>query len=213
MGDTMTEEKAERSRFGMFKDTPGSVKSLRKFCKDRLRIPDGYALQGELAGESDRASIILMASLHDDALTYRILKNLRFNPTEDEADHIFRFEGPLGTFSARMELACLFGFIDDATYQQLNIIREMRNACAHSKHPMTFAEPTLANVAKRLCKPLGFSPAPLTDSRDEIKSTFVAEGIFIYQILAQGSREKAQTMLLDMVLNAAARPPSPDKEK
>jgi hypothetical protein len=210
----MTEEppKAADSpamRLSMFKDTPGSIKTLRRSYKDRLRLPDKYSLQGELAGESDRSSIILMASLLDDALVFRVAKSLHFDPSEDEFDRIFRLEGPLGTFSSRMEIACLFGFIEDATYEQLNIIREMRNACAHSKHALTFSEPALVNVTKRLFQPLGLIRMP-DDDPDAIKGAFIVEGIFLFQALADGSRKTAALTVLTMLKNVASQPPSPD---
>lgn len=195
-------------RPSIFKDPPGSVKTLRRFYKDRLSMPDSSKLIAELSGESDRASIILMASMLDEALTFRLSKALPFLPSETEYEEIFRLEGPLGTFSSRMEIACLFGFIEDETYQQLNIIREMRNACAHSKLTLTFAEPALANVAKRLFKPLGLMDLP-AEGREGLKAAFTVERIFVYYSLLRGSRKegtKAVAQMLD-----AARAPSPDK--
>ncbi len=217
--DTMTDETRKEdaqstSRLNVFKDPPASIKTLRRSYKDRLKLPDQYNLQGELAGESERASIILLATLLDDALITRLSQCLCFRPEESEFEHVFRFEGPLETFSARMEIACLFGFIDDATYQQLNIIREMRNACAHSKHAMVFSDPVLANVTKRLFQPLGFLPQPPRDDPKELKGGFIVEGIFIFHTLISGSRvEGAKIVTENLRAAAAAVAASPDTQK
>jgi hypothetical protein len=56
----------------------------------------------------------------------------------------------LGSFSARLEIGNLFGAIDNDSYKQLSTLREMRNACAHSKHRISFQGEDLRNVALRL---------------------------------------------------------------
>ena len=140
----------------------------------------------ELAGESDRSSIILFATLLDDALIYRLSKSLVIEPNENQFDYIFRFEGPLGSFSARTEIAYLFDVIDDITHDQLNDIREMRSACAHSKQSMTFANKELAAVAKRLFSPRGFTPLGDGTPKD-IRDSFILEGVVIFNILVEGS--------------------------
>ena len=136
-------------------NTPKSVKSLRAYYKDRTAPASIDHLTQEVTGESDPAFVILLASILEDVLIHRVAKHLSFTPNETEFDHIFRFEGPLGTASARIEIAYLFGFIDERTRGQLDDIREMRNACAHSKQQMDFGVPVLANVAKRLFHPQG----------------------------------------------------------
>ena len=110
-------------------------------------------------------------------------------------------------YSARMEIACVFGFIEDATYQQLNIIREMRNACAHSKHAMVFSDPILANVAKRLFHPLGFIPQP--EAGEDIKGAFLIEGILLFNTLLYGSRAAGKAVVIEG-LHSAAKSPLPD---
>jgi hypothetical protein len=173
-----------KERLSLFRDTSGSIKTLRKFYKKNPTPPS----LDELLGESDRSSILLMATILDDVLQYRLEKSLGFSASEDEIDYIFRFEGPLGTFSSRMEIALLFGFIDDVTFQQLNIVREVRNACAHSMHPMVFSEPAVVNVIKRMFFPLGAVGVP-SDRRDTVKKGFVIEGSVVYATLFYGSRK------------------------
>lgn len=197
-------------KLNMFKDTtPGSTKTLRKKARESWLNVDVDAFQKELAGESDRASVVLLGTMLEDVLTYRLTLALCIKPTEDECDYIFRFDGPMGTFSRRAEIACLLGIIEDDTYEQLDIIREMRNACAHSRHPLTFADEALANVAMRLFKPLGFVRKP---DRKEIKQAVLLEGFFIYYTLILGSRAKGEARIrsdLESILDA--QPPSQDK--
>lgn len=184
-------KEGERKRLSIFADTkPNSVKTLRASYRDRLRMPDPDVFLKEMMGESDRAAIILSASALDDLLLYAIALKLSCNPTGNEIDYIFRQAGPLGTFSARMEIALLFDVIEDETYQQLDTIREMRNACAHSKHPLTLKDSALAVVAMRLFEPLGF--IPVSFAQRNLKMAFSAEVSVLQQTLVTGSRAEAR---------------------
>jgi hypothetical protein len=103
---------------------PRSVQTLRASYKYRLRILDGEAFKAELTGESDGSCVILVSALIEDALTHRIVRSFSIKSDAAELRAIFRPEGPLGTFSSRMEIACLFGIIGDAAYAQLDLVRE-----------------------------------------------------------------------------------------
>jgi DNA-binding MltR family transcriptional regulator len=134
--------------------------------------------------------------LLDDLLTACLSKRFCISPTEKEVSAAFRFEGPLGTFSAKMEVACLFGFIEDETYQQLYIIREMRNACAHSKRSVDFSSKAIINVVRKLFGPLGITPVEIIDFqngsilqiRQILKYLFLLESMFVCSCLFAGSR-------------------------
>jgi hypothetical protein len=139
--------------------------------------------------------MILAASFLDDALKYRISKKFCFIPTDEQFAYCFRFEGPLGTFSSRLEMAALFRIVDDSTYQQLNVIRELRNACAHSKQPISFETDKIMNVVNRLRHPLGiFSVGD--DSVQGEKIIFAFEVLFLYGTLVSGSRERARLKII-----------------
>lgn len=185
-------------RAAIFRPKPNSIKKLRAFYKDKLVSIDVEALASELAGESDRAVIILLGTLIDDTLMNQMSKRLSFSPSESEVDHIFRFEGPLGTFSARTEIARLFGIINDDLYQQIDTIRELRNACAHSKYVLRFSNPVLSNVVLRIFKPVGVLEAP--KNANEMKRPFILEALAIMLTFSLGSREAAIARLNDIIV-------------
>ncbi len=165
-----------------------AVQSLRRFYKDRLVLVDKADLQAELTGASDRSVIITLGAFLDDVLTVLIAKNIRRQSTKAEFDDAFRFEGPLGSFSARIEIAYLFKLIDETIRGQLGDIREARNACAHSKRPINFSTPELANVCKRILHPKGAfrlrGETPL-----DLKKAFTAECLFLHGVLQWGRDE------------------------
>jgi DNA-binding MltR family transcriptional regulator len=160
-------------------NTPGSVKTLRRYWENRIAHRDPTELASELVNESDRAVVILGATILDDALTELLAKQIVISLDQKQLDYIFRFEGPLGSFSSRIEVAYLFGFIGNNTRSHLTDIREMRNACAHSKQEMTFATKELVNVAKRL------SGSLRANTQAEVRLAFLAEFIILVHALAQ----------------------------
>jgi len=174
----------------LFSTPPGSVKTLRAYHKEPLSSINFDDTLAQLNDESDRAKILLLSAILDDLLTYRLENCIKVDLTNEDFKHIFRFEGPMGTFSSKTELAYVFGFIDIKTAKQLNTMREMRNACAHSMYTLSFDVPELANVAKHLFKPVGvFSPKE--DTAQGIRDALIAEMPILFRCLLTGSREDA----------------------
>jgi hypothetical protein len=189
-----------------FLGTPGSVKSLRRYWKDRVGSVSIEHIRAELLGQSDRSAIILMATLLDDALAALISTKITIHINEFSLyDHIFRFEGPLGSFSHRIELAFLFGFINEGMRSKLSDIREMRNACAHSPREISFAVPALVSVAKRLFYPN--SEAALTGtSQSEVRAAFIESSFIIFRTLCDDATESLAK------LRATQQETSPEKQ-
>ncbi|MEZ9231361.1 hypothetical protein AB4259_09790 [Vibrio amylolyticus] len=78
--------------------------------------------------ESDRASVIVGSSYIDDTLL-EILKAKLPNLNSD----CFDFNGPLGTFSSRIIMAYGLGVYSVEIKSQIDILRRIRNSCAHDK--------------------------------------------------------------------------------
>ena len=79
-----------------------AVQTLKKYARDKYAILDSGALQTEILNASDRAAVILIAALLDDALEFILLKNMRSTLTQKEYENAFRADGPLGSFSSRI---------------------------------------------------------------------------------------------------------------
>lgn len=167
---------------------PGSVRTLRQSYRGKLNLPTTEQFVKELIGESDRAAVILASSLLDDLLANAIAMKMPFEILASDLETIFRQSGPLGSFSARIEIACLFGIIEGDTFRQLTILREMRNACAHSKHTIDFKPPVLANVALHFFTN-GSTPEALI--KNNMKLAFCTEVAFLAVVLSHSSRTEA----------------------
>src|SRR3990167_2233013 len=113
---------------------------------------DPVGISEEMEAESDRACVVLVGSILEDELLNVISNtlNLRDDLTSDDTNALFGPDGALGSFSKRISIAYAFQLIEKPDRDQLTIVREMRNACAHHMGPISFKTPELAAVAKNL---------------------------------------------------------------
>jgi len=169
---------------------PSSITTMKRFYNDRLHVETREDLEAELLGGNDRSAIITIASHAEGNLQYLIgssLPHLRKAEQKEWAE-TFRHDGPLGTFSACIKVALYLTLIDEPLRDQLDDLRDMRNAVAHTHRRVTFDDVELQNVAKRIFAPKGMFPL-LADSPDGVRRTFVAEGLLINSMLIFGRDE------------------------
>lgn len=163
---------------------------MKNYYNDRLHVSPKDDLDSELLGGNDRSTIITIASLAEaslEALLGSSLPHLR-HAEEKDWNEAFRHQGPFGTFSATTEIAFYLTLIDQRLREQMNDLRHLRNAVAHTKRRVTFEDVELQNVAKRLFAPRGLFKQ-MNDTVDGIRRTFIAEGLLISSMLSFGREE------------------------
>jgi hypothetical protein len=101
-----------------------------------------------MEGESSRAQILIF-SAHLDDLLEQILKKFLKPPREKEKnDELFARNRPLSSFSSHISAAYRMGLISSDDSDALDVLRDIRNDCAHS---MTAVSLT-SNEYKDRCK-------------------------------------------------------------
>ena len=99
--------------------------------------------------ESDRACAILGAALLDSRLEGLFRSKLKHG-----AEKLLSNSGPLGSFSARSQLAVALEWIDRDVFHDLNIIRRIRNDFAHSfDHELSFSDQSIEDRCRNLRTP------------------------------------------------------------
>lgn len=93
---------------------------------------------GELQSETDRGLPLVAAALLDE----KLLESLQSFLCEGKASERLLMEGnaPLGAFSARIDACFALGLIDEFEYQELSLLRKVRNEFAHARHGLTFRD-------------------------------------------------------------------------
>lgn len=101
--------------------------SLDPYSEESLRRMT--ALIEEMNGESDRAVAIVGAAWVEEALFTALDSFLQSHA--ESSKRLFNGNGPLATFSAKIDLARLLGMVSDAIRSDMHAIREVRNEFAH----------------------------------------------------------------------------------
>lgn len=94
-----------------------------------------------LMSESDRGAIILVGGVLEDVLGEYVITRLPHG-SECRAE-LLKQGGVLNTFQDKLVLGRALGVIDDATCGSLDIIRQIRNECAHSIRNVSLKLPVL----------------------------------------------------------------------
>ena len=82
-----------------------------------------------IISEEDRATVILVAAKLD-LLLYQILQK-HLIPVPGSKDELLENDGPLSTFSAKINMTYRLGLIDNLFSRSLHLIRKIRNNFAH----------------------------------------------------------------------------------
>ena len=121
-----------------------AVQKLREVSGRTTLDIDPVAFARSLRGESDRGTIILAATMVDDRLRHQLEEVLGPRPSAKVSGRLDR------SFASRLELAVEVGLVAPATAEMVDIIREMRNACAHGRDNLTFRSPAIVEALKSL---------------------------------------------------------------
>jgi mannitol operon repressor len=103
----------------------------------------------EFQKESDRGAALLGAAMMDDCLRKIIIDYLidKRNLVEDLIDGGY---APLSTFSSRTKITYGLGLISQSEYLNINTIREVRNKFAHNLSGLSFNDPEIVKLCRKL---------------------------------------------------------------
>jgi hypothetical protein len=96
-----------------------AVRCLRAYA--RVRLGETAAFGDELANETDRGAVILLATAVEDVLEKR-LRRAMIKLSEDESARLFGADAPLGSFSAKTKIAYALGYIDREAVRMIDLL-------------------------------------------------------------------------------------------
>ena len=96
-----------------------------------------------LDNESDRGCALMAAAYLDDNLKALIQSGL----VDDThvAGKIIGTSGPLGTFSSRIDMCYLLGYVSSEAHRDLHLIRKIRNEFGHNSKQISFNSDSIKN--------------------------------------------------------------------
>jgi len=136
-----------------------TIKKNESSNKTKREIDDLWQINfliTQFEKESDRAAVILIASIMDENLT-NLLKSF-FVPIPNSDDSVFdNATSPLSTFSSKIDIAYRTGLISGKFARDLHIIRKIRNSFAHDIYECNFENGSVKSRIKELEKSITMS--------------------------------------------------------
>lgn len=127
----------------------GKLLNLEKLPSNaKENLVEYLTFRNELTRESDRGSALLAAS-YIDALLEKVLK-VKMIGNKKHLENLFDANGPLGSFSSRINIAYSVGLITKNHHNDLHLIRKIRNVFGHSPSIIGFSDERIASQCKSL---------------------------------------------------------------
>lgn len=155
----------------------------------------------ELDGLSDRAAAIVGATILEARLEERLkhtLNDLVIKERQTLHTRMFNNAGPLGTFSARINIAYMCGIFEESVWRDLNLIRDLRNDFAHVTAVGSFKDQTVVDRCANLkaCE-LHFRQAQAGDSLMQVEGVTGGQTFTFYILdLEKNLKDARQRYLL-----------------
>jgi hypothetical protein len=118
---------------------------LRSLSRQEATMDDMHEFQRQVRPESnDRGATLLVTANCDLALTQSIYRVLKV--PEDFRQRLEAEGGPLNTFSQKIMMGRALAIYGEVMQHNLDLLRHLRNAFAHSHVPITFETPEIAEA-------------------------------------------------------------------
>lgn len=131
------------------KKSNSPASELRALSRQKRTLLDAFMPQSDADDRS--TAIVLGAGL--EAEIEDELKRRMVDLEVADIEGLFGEGSPLGDFAAKIKIGFAFGVFGPRTRNDLNLIRQIRNAFAHARRPITFTTPEIAKTCSRLETP------------------------------------------------------------
>jgi hypothetical protein len=130
-------------------DIPSPISKLKKYSNARPDISDAFYHVQYLPTAEDRVAAIIETILLETTLE-DILRTKLIPLSQTDYNGIFGPERPLSTFSARIRFGYALGLYGKSTRKDLDTVRHIRNAFAHSRKRLSFDTEVIAAACELL---------------------------------------------------------------
>ena len=112
------------------------------------RMKDMMAFRTSITAETNRGAALMSAAYLDDKVK-ELIQN-RLVQDKKTLRRAFDFNGPLGTFSSRIDFSYLLGILLKNACRDLHTIRAIRNQFAHHAAPLSYEDKEIKPLCERL---------------------------------------------------------------
>lgn len=131
--------------------------------------------------ESDRGCALIAGQLAENGLQQIIRLHASQLPN-NKLEEVFGFEAPMGIFSAKIKVAHALGIIDAEIRGDLDRIREIRNAFAHSLVVISFKTPQVIRGCDGFHAPMPPGMKDLLKGQETARQNYVNAAVSITHV-------------------------------
>ncbi len=159
-----------------------------------LKATLGSEFMQNIAEKDDLGLVIATTSLLDKFIGIVIMLRFQVDITARSYERVFGFNGPLGTFAAKIDLGAALGVVIGDMAHDLGIMRKLRNEFAHAVYHPQLADGVmsarckslrmrfeLSDAVKRACK---------TDERSRLVETTASLLLHLAAVIQRGMVER-----------------------
>ncbi len=192
-----------------------SIKALEAYSYVDPETVGHLEVMNSLANESDRAVLIVCASLLEEALTEAIAAKLRkMSNTEFRDMKLFEPHGLVSGFGQKIDIAYAMEVIDRPMWRLLDHVRLIRNCCAHAFRAINLDD---VPVFRTACETIfrdewrAILPETFQQSPASLRQAIIGECTAITLVIKHG-REAASATLRELMkeVHDEMRQPPPD---
>lgn len=175
---------------------PAYLRNLKSYTRSRYGNDEEVAASvADLSAESDRGALMIAATQVEDMLEHMIVHNMpAARESETLRKSIFEGDGPIATFSAKITIAYALGIIDAPYRRLIDLVREIRNACAHSRKPISFLTPELVAICEQLIADI--LPDMTDHSEAAMREAVIGKCSFISHYIVTGEKHEGAAAML-----------------
>ena len=124
------------------------ISSVDESGLEASRLKEFMDFRLSLIQESDRGSVLMAAAFIENKL--ECLLESYFIEDEKICKQLLKGNGALATFSSKIDLSFLLGLIPKNIFNDLHILRKIRNEFAHTASKISFETPSIKDRTKAL---------------------------------------------------------------
>lgn len=144
-----------------------------------------------VGSHDDRGLVLSLAAFAEDTLGRLLIAYLR---EEKQAKELVEgFNAPLGTFSARIKVAFSLGLLHREQYDNLEILRRIRNSFAHNWQGISFDRNDIRALIRQLHKLLTLREDSIDDERNRLREAITGVVIEIRLLLKDLKKKGTKT--------------------
>lgn len=143
--------------------------TIEGLCKDTIDFVE------DIQREPDRGVPIVTCAFIEDILGKML--EAYFVKEKEISNKLLNYPGPISTLSARADIAFCIGLLPKSTYEDVTIMKKIRNRFSHTRNPVDFNSKEIVS----LCNKLFFAELCLRhlDHKANTRSRFLAAAISV----------------------------------